>query len=68
VYDPFDIVAAFHPRLAGSYRRDGGKVLKDVMVWNHGTWRHGISNYFARPKLQNALEELLWPGRGGRRR
>ena len=62
VYDPFDIVAAFHPRLAGSFRRDGGKVLKDVMVWNRGTWRHGISNYFARPKLSDALTALLWPG------
>ena len=68
VYDPFDIVAAFHPRLAGNYRRDGSKVLKDVMVWNNGTWRHGISNYFARPKLRDALAELLWPDRGGSRR
>jgi pimeloyl-ACP methyl ester carboxylesterase len=65
LYDPFDIVAAFHPRLAGTYRREGKKVLRDVMVWNRGTWRHGISNYFARPKLRDALAELLWPGRGG---
>jgi hypothetical protein len=65
VYDPFDIVAAFHPRLAGRFLRDGGKVLSDVMVWNKGTWRHGISNYFARPKLRDALEELLRPDRAG---
>ena len=65
VYDPLDIVAGFHPRLAGSFRRDGERVLKDVMVWNRGTWRHGIANYFARPKLRDALAELLWPGRGG---
>jgi hypothetical protein len=59
VYDPLDPVAAFDPRLANDYKRQGALAVEDIREDNWGRWRHDIAKYFAGHQLRGRLAELL---------
>lgn len=59
VYDPYDVVCAADPRLAGDYRHGGKDRIKDVKVENDGAWRHSIAKYFQRDEARAELRRLL---------
>lgn len=59
VYDRFDPVAGFDPKLANDYRRDENNVVRDINEQNSGKWRHNISKYLSGAKLRGALREIL---------
>ena len=58
VYDPFDVVARFDPRLANDFRKGGKEVVVDIKEENWGTWRHSATKYLKGPKLRKALRRL----------
>jgi hypothetical protein len=59
VYDSFDPVAGFDPKLANDYRRGGANAVDDVNEQSHGAWRHDIGKYLSGSQLRDKLRGLL---------
>lgn len=59
VYDSWDVVAAFDPRIRNDYERQGAGVVQDVSQSNGGWWRHDLGKYFAHGTLRRTLREQL---------
>jgi hypothetical protein len=58
VYDPFDMVARFDPRLANDFRKNGQEMVIDVEEENWGTWRHSATKYLQGVLLRQHLRRL----------
>lgn len=59
VYDKFDPVTGFDGNIANDYLFEGQKVIQVINEQNQGPWRHNITNYLGKPKLREALINLL---------
>ena len=59
VFDNLDVVAAFDPKLANDFRRDGSDTVGDVEVDNPGKWKHDIAKYLRREELRSELSRQL---------
>jgi predicted alpha/beta hydrolase family esterase len=59
VFDPYDLVAALDPYLAGDYKRAGTKKIVDTSVTNRGEWGHDIDIYLRTPLLRQRLQAML---------
>ena len=59
VFDRLDPVAGLDPDLANDYKRQSLVVVNDLSASNGGAWRHSVSKYLGRPKLRQALSEML---------
>jgi hypothetical protein len=59
VFDRLDPVAGFDPEIADDYRYRGAERVGDVSEANYGKWRHSVSKYLGRPRLREALAEML---------
>ncbi|MCG6870592.1 MAG: hypothetical protein LJE91_18230 [Gammaproteobacteria bacterium] len=60
VYDKLDPVAGFDPNLSNDYRQAGVEVVDDINEQNEGKWRHNISKYLSKPRLRDALENMVF--------
>lgn len=57
--DRLDPISGLDRALAADYRRSGAEVVTDVVVVNHGWWRHAAIQYFQRQEVRAAMRAAL---------
>lgn len=57
--DRLDPVSGLDCAVGGDYRRSGVEVVKDVIVVNHGSWRHAALQYLQRQEVREAVRTGL---------
>ena len=59
LFDHFDPVCGFDPKLANDYLGTGLPRVEDIEVKNNGWWRHSATKYLRQPRFCRALRQLL---------